>query len=84
MAFADNAHLLWPPGSSLTDALERPALTRAVVGGYANGVCDALATRPCATFTLLREPRARAASAYLYCRHARPDDQVRYDYYYHY
>ena len=58
-AFADDAHLLWPPGSSLTDALERPALTRAVVGGYANGVCDALATRPCATFTRCAS-RARA------------------------
>ena len=75
-AFADDAHRLWPPGSALTQALELPRLTRAVCGGDATGVCDAIATRPCATFTMLREPRARAASAYLYCRHARPDDQL--------
>lgn len=47
-----------------------------VVGDYAMGLCNILpASRPCAYYTMLREPRARVASSFLHCKYE-PDDQL--------
>eukprot|EP00038_Savillea_parva_P014624 m.11565 g.11565 ORF g.11565 m.11565 type:complete len:1113 (-) comp2855_c0_seq1:63-3401(-) len=47
-----------------------------IVGDYAMGLCNVLpASRPCAYYTMLREPRKRMASSYLHCKYE-PDDQL--------
>ena len=47
-----------------------------LVGDYTMGVCNVVkASRPCAYYTMLREPRQRIASSYLHCQYE-PDDQV--------
>jgi hypothetical protein len=52
------------------------ATANMLVGDYAMGVCKIVAPdRPCAYYTMLREPRARIASSYLHCQYE-PDDQL--------
>ena len=47
-----------------------------IVGDYTMGLCNVLpSTRPCAYYTMLREPRERLASSYLHCKYE-PDDQL--------
>eukprot|EP00039_Didymoeca_costata_P014338 m.230289 g.230289 ORF g.230289 m.230289 type:complete len:1075 (+) comp15998_c0_seq7:76-3300(+) len=47
-----------------------------VVGDYSMGICNVYpAGKPCAYYTMLREPRARIASSYLHCQYE-PDDQL--------
>ena len=47
-----------------------------VDGDYCMGVCDLVtSSRPCTYVTMLREPRERTASSYLYCKR-KPDDQL--------
>ena len=47
-----------------------------VDGDYCMGVCDLVTSaRPCTYVTMLREPRERTASSYLYCQR-KPDDQL--------
>lgn len=47
-----------------------------VVGDYVLGVCNVLPSdRPCAYYTMLREPRHRLASSYLHCKYE-PNDQL--------
>eukprot|EP00040_Diaphanoeca_grandis_P023927 m.130824 g.130824 ORF g.130824 m.130824 type:complete len:1136 (-) comp29504_c1_seq1:372-3779(-) len=47
-----------------------------VVGDYSMGLCNVLpSSRPCAYYTMLREPRKRIASSYLHCQYE-PDDQL--------
>ncbi|XP_038051861.1 uncharacterized protein LOC119724741 [Patiria miniata] len=41
-------------------------------GGYAFGICDRY-RKPCAYFTVLRDPYERTLSSHSYCKHARQD-----------
>jgi len=46
-----------------------------ISGDYDFGLCDFVSpgSRPCAYFTMLRDPRERVASSYLYCKTHRTD-----------
>lgn len=59
-----------------TCGAESCATASMLVGDYAMGICKVVsADRPCAYYTMLREPRQRIASSYLHCQYE-PDDQL--------
>ena len=60
----------------LTCGLESCSAPNMMVGDYTMGLCNRLpGNRPCAYYTMLREPRKRIASSYLHCQYE-PDDQL--------
>ena len=60
----------------LTCGLESCSAPNMMVGDYTMGLCNLLpGNRPCAYYTMLREPRKRIASSYLHCQYE-PDDQL--------
>lgn len=73
-AFSDSAYML-----ARSNAWRRRGGADIVVGAYTADACELVAatsavkdedvpSRSCSTFTMLREPRERVASSYLYCK----------------